>query len=85
MQYGNKVFSNEWHIVAVLFSITLGFIITINSSEIFILHLVRALLCTGLTMLIVNLIKLNTLSHKKALQMWAPLKKLIDTNYYRMD
>jgi len=50
-----------------------------------ILHLVRALFCTGLTMLIVNLIKLNTLSHKKALQMWAPLKKLIDTNYYRMD
>lgn len=85
MHYGNKVFSNEWHIVAVLFSITLGFIITINSSDIFILHLVRALLCTGLTMLIVNLIKLNTLSHKKALQMWAPLKKLIDTNYYRMD
>jgi len=85
MQYGNKVFSNEWHIVAVLFSITLGFIIAINSSDIFILHLVRALLCTGLTMLIVNLIKLNTLSHKKALQMWAPLKKLIDTNYYRMD
>jgi len=85
MHAGNKVFTNEWHIMAILFSITLGFILTINTSDSAILHLVRALLCTGLTMLIVNLVKLNALTHKKAKQMWKPLKKLLDTNFYRID
>jgi len=36
-------------------------------------------------MLIVNLVKLNTLTHKKAKQMWGPLQKLIDTDFYRID
>lgn len=85
MQMGSKVFANEWHIIAILFSITLGFILLINVSDLFILHLVRALLCTGLTMLILNLLKLSTLTHKKAKQMWEPLKKLVQTNFYRID
>jgi hypothetical protein len=85
MQAGNKVFSNEWHIVAILFSITLGFILLISTPGTPILHIVRALLCTGLTMLIVNLIKLNSLTHKKANQMWDPLRKLVQTNFYRID
>lgn len=85
MQAGNKVFTNEWHIMAILFSITLGFILTLNVSNTPILHIVRALLCTGLTMLIVNLVKLSTLTHKKAKQMWQPLQKLVETNFYRID
>lgn len=85
MQKANKVFANEWHIMAILFSITLGFILSISIPNKPILHIVRALLCTGLTMLIVNLIKLNTLTHKKAKQMWEPLKKLVATNFYRTD
>ena len=85
MQAGNKVFTNEWHIMAILFTITLGFILTINVADTSVLHIVRALLCTGLTMLIVNLVKLSTLTHKKAKQMWAPLQKLVDTNFYRID
>ncbi len=85
MQKANKVFANEWHIMAILFSITLGFILSISIPNKPILHIVRALLCTGLTMLIVNLIKLNTLTHKKAKQMWEPLKKLVETNFYRID
>lgn len=85
MQTSNRVFTNEWHIMAILFSITLGFILTINIGHEFIFHLVRALLCTGLTMLIVILIKLSTLTHKKANQMWLPLKKLLETNFYRVD
>lgn len=85
MQANNKVFPNEWHIMAILFSITLVFILVINIPENFILHLVKALLCTGLTMLVVNLIKLNTLTHKKAKQMWSPLQKLVETNFYRID
>lgn len=85
MQAGNKVFANEWHIMAILFSITLGFILSIQISNKPLFHVIRALLCTGLTMLIVILIKLNTLTHKKAKQMWEPLKKLADTHFYRID
>jgi hypothetical protein len=85
MQLGAKVFANEWHIMFILFSITLGFIMTVSIPDNWVFHVVRALLCTGLTMLIVNLIKLNTLTHKKAKQMWQPLKKLVETNFYRID
>jgi hypothetical protein len=85
MLMGGKVYPNEWHIIAILFSITLGFVLVITSSDLLILHVVRALLCTGLTMLIFNLIKLSTLTHKKANQMWEPLQKLLATNFYRID
>lgn len=85
MLAGSKVYANEWHIIIILFSITLGFILTINASDQFVLHAVRALLATGLTMLVVNLVKLSTLTHKKAKQMWVPLKKLVNTNFYRID
>ena len=85
MQANNRVFANEWYIMAILFSITLGFILCVNISDSVLLNIIRALLCTGLTMLIVILVKLNTLTHKKAKQMWEPLKKLIATNFYRID
>lgn len=85
MQRQNVVFANEWQIMAILFSVTLGFILTIRTEESWIFTVVQALLCTGLTMLIVILVKLNTLTHKKAKQIWQPLKKLIDTDFYRID
>jgi hypothetical protein len=85
MLMGSKVYPNEWHIIAILFSITLGFVLVITASDLLVLHLVRALLCTGLTMLILNLVKLSTLTHKKANQMWEPLQKLVATNFYRID
>lgn len=85
MQVGNKVFANEWQIMAILFSITLGFILTVNIDTAPILNVIRALLCTGLTMLIVILVKLNTLTHKKAKQMWDPFKKFVATDFYRID
>lgn len=85
MLMGSQVFSNEWHIILILFSITLGFILFISASNLLVLHIVRALLCTGLTMLVLNLVKLSTLTHKKAKQMWVPLQKLVSTNFYRID
>lgn len=85
MQANNKVYANEWQIMLILFSITLGFILCINIDDTPALAIIRALLCTGLTMLLVILIKLSTLTHKKAKQMWDPLKKLVDTNFYRID
>ena len=85
MQASNKVYANEWQIMAILFSITLGFILCVSIQDTPVLLIVRALLCTGLTMLMVILVKLSTLTHKKAKQMWDPLKKLVDTNFYRID
>lgn len=85
MQLANRVFNNEWMIMFILFSITLGFILLIDLGNSSVLKLVRGLLCTGLTMLIVILIKLSTLTHKKARQIWDPLKKLVDTSFYRID
>ncbi len=85
MQMSNRVYSNEWMIMFILFSITLGFIVLMDVSASPLLFAVKALLCTGLTMLIVILVKLNTLTHKKARQMWQPFHKLIDTHFYRFD
>jgi hypothetical protein len=47
--------------------------------------LLAALLATGLSMLLIILIKLSTLTHKKAKQVWDPYKKLIDSHFYRID
>lgn len=85
MLMGNKVFSNEWIIILMLFAITLGFILLLDVSSSPVLLVVKALLCTGLTMLLVILAKLSTLTHKKARQIWDPLKKLQATNFYRID
>lgn len=85
MHLRNKVYSNEWWIMFVLFSITLSFVLLLDVGENIFLKLVKALLCTGLSMLIVILIKLSTLTHKKALSMWDPIKKLLETDFYRLD
>jgi len=85
MQAGNRVYANEWQIMAILFGITLGFVMVLSVTDSLLLHIVRALLCTGLTMLIVILIKLNTLTHKRAKQMWTPLQKLLDSKFYQID
>ncbi len=85
MQLGNKVFSNEWWIMLVLFSITLGFVLFLNAQNNFLMHLVKALLCTGLAMLMINLLKLSTLTHKKAKQIWKPLDTLKTSRFHRFD
>lgn len=85
MQLANKVFSNEWMVMSILFSITLGFILLLNIGDSMVLAVVRALLCTGLTMLIIILVKLSTLTHKKAKQIYDPLRKLLDTQFHRID
>lgn len=85
MQMSNMVFSNEWMIMFVLFSITLTFILLIDTGSLLAIRIVTALLATALTMLMISLIKLNTLTHKKARSVWAPLQTLIKTRYYRID
>lgn len=85
MQLKNKVYSNEWWVMFVLFGITLGFILFLDIGTGWPMRMVKALLCTGLSMLIIILIKLSTLTHKKAKELWRPLEKLLETRFYRID
>ncbi len=85
MQMSNRVYSNEWMIMIILFSITLSFVLLLDTGDGIIYKILAALLCTGLSMLIVILIKMSTLTHKKAKQIWGPYKKLIDSRFYRID
>lgn len=85
MQMNNRVFSNEWMIMFVLFLITLSFILLLDTGPQLIYKIVTALLATGLSMLIFSLVKLSTLTHKKAKQIWIPFEKLIDSHFYRID
>jgi len=85
MQMNNKVFNNEWMIMLVLFSITEAFILTIDAGGGFVFKVLAALLCTGLTMLLVILVKMSTLTHKKAKLVWEPYKKLVSSHFYRID
>ncbi|MEK7153822.1 MAG: hypothetical protein AAB834_07775 [Patescibacteria group bacterium] len=85
MQLSNKVYSNEWWIMLVLFSITIGFVLLLTVKDGWVMHGVKALLCTGLTMLMVSLLKLSTLTHKKAKHIWDPLDKLSSSRFRRMD
>lgn len=84
MQISNKVFSNEWLIMAVLFSITLVFVLLIDIGSSDMIAVVKALLCTGLSMLMLILVKLSTLTHKKAKEIWKPFRMLLQTRYYRI-
>lgn len=85
MQMSNKVYSNEWVIMLVLFSITLSFILLMDVGTSYVYDFLAAFLCTGLTMLLIILVKMSTLTHKKARQIWDPYKKLIDSHFYRID
>ena len=84
-QLGSKVFNNEWMIMLVLFSITTGFVLLLDVKENFVMQLVKALLCTGLSMLMINLLKLSTLTHKKARHIWDPLDRLSASRFRRID
>jgi hypothetical protein len=84
MQLNNRVFTNEWWIMAVLFTITLGFILSLSVPG-FVGHFVKALLCTGISMLMINLLKLSTLTHKKAKDIWKPLDTLKTSRFRRFD
>lgn len=85
MQMTNRVFSNEWMIMLVLFSITMSFVILMDAGNGYVYDFLAAFLCTGLTMLLVILLKMSTLTHKKARQIWDPYKKLVASHFYRID
>jgi hypothetical protein len=85
MQMHSPVYANEWSIMFVLFSITIGFVLLLEAGDSNIYRYLAALLCTGLTMLVIILIKLSTLTHKRAKRVWNPYKKLIESHFYRIE
>ncbi len=84
MQLENRVYANEWMIIMVLFGITLTFVMLIDGGNSSLMNVVAALLCTGLTMLLIILAKLNTLTHKKAKAIWEPLHELLESDFRRV-
>lgn len=70
----DRVYSNEWTVMTILFTITISFILLTQLPEVPLLNLIPAVLCAGLSMLIVILVKMSTLTHKKAKSAWRPLK-----------
>ena len=79
--FGSKIYSHEWMVVTVLFFITLFFSLQTDFAESYFFGLMLAVLCTGLTMLMVILLKFSTLTHKEARRMWQPLIELRDRHF----
>lgn len=74
--YRASLYSHEWIVVLVLFSITLFFVLQIDYGHALFFQALAAVLCTGLTLLIIILAKYNSLTHKQAKQLWVPLRQL---------
>lgn len=79
------VYNHEWIVLLVLFSITISYIAIIDYGGSLMLTIVAALLCAGLTLLLIILQKLNSLSHKRAKQIWTPFDRLLATNLKQID
>lgn len=75
-----RVFNNEWIVMLILFTITISFILMIQLPPLPVIEVIPAILCAGLSMLIVILAKMSTLTHKRARLMWKPLKEFAEEN-----
>lgn len=85
MQLNNRVYANEWWILLVLFAVTLGLIMALNVPGGLLGQFIKALLSTDISMLMLNLLKLSTLTHKKAKEIWQPLNTLKTSRFRRFD
>ena len=75
------VFSHEWLVALVLFCITVYFVLQTNYNGVLFFRVLLAVLCTGLSLLLMILLKYATLTHKAAKQMWAPLFYLMKGHF----
>lgn len=71
------VFSHEWLVALVLFFITLYFVMQTNYDGVLFFRVLLAILCTGISLMLIILIKYATLTHKYAKRMWLPLLYLM--------
>jgi hypothetical protein len=74
--YQTTMYSHEWLVLFILFFITLYFILQIDYGHSIFFQAILALLCTGLCLLVLILVKYATLTHKSARKVWEPLAEL---------
>jgi hypothetical protein len=79
--FSSKVYSHEWLVGTVLFGITLFFAMQTDFDHSVFFGLMLAVLCTGLSLLMVILVKFATLTHKEAKRMWVPLSELVANHF----
>ena len=79
--FASKVYSHEWLVGSVLFSITLFFALQTDYNGSVFFGIMLAILCTGLSLLMVILVKFATLTHKEAKRMWQPLHELVINHF----
>lgn len=79
--FASKVFSHEWVVVLVLFCVTIFFVMQTDYNNVFFFRALLAILCTGITLMLVILLKYATLTHKQAKRIWLPMDKLMRDHF----
>jgi hypothetical protein len=79
------VYSHEWLVLVVLFAITISYVVLIDYGTSAQLNIVAALLCAGLSLLVIILKKLNSLTHKRAREVWSPFDNLLASDLKQID
>lgn len=77
----SKVYSHEWLVTLVLFTITIYFVMQTDYNGVLFFRLLLAILCTGISLMLVILAKYATLTHKQAKKMWDPMTVLIHDHF----
>lgn len=85
MMMGRKIYNNEWYVLLTLFFVTLSLPIIVDFGGNPVLHLVDSLLCASLSLLLVTLLKVNYLVHKKAKGIWDPMETLLESDFRKVD
>ncbi len=81
MMMGRRIYSNEWYVTLTLFSVTLALPIIVDTGSNPILHVLAAMICATLSLLLITLLKVNYLVHKKAKGIWNPMESLLDSDF----
>lgn len=85
MMMGRKIYSNEWYVLLTLFTVTLSLPIIVDFGSNPILHIIASMLCATLVLLLITLLKINSLVHKKAKGIWDPMQSLLDSDFRKVD
>ncbi len=82
---GSNVFSHEWLVTLVLFGITLYFVMQTDYNHVLWFRVLLAVLCTGISLMLIILVKYATLTHKQAKRIWEPLDRLTKEHFEDVD
>jgi hypothetical protein len=79
--FSSIVYSHEWLVTLVLFCITIFFVVQTNYNGVLFFRILLAVLCTGISLMLIILVKYATLTHKQAKRMWQPMKVLLKDHF----